>query len=152
MVLGYINNEARIFHVYVANRVQTIRDNTRPSQWHYVPTEENPADQCSRGLRADELVCSNWLTGPSFLWDKEIAHEDPTPVDLSTNDPEMKKVVIHATESGETVSILQRLERFSTWASAIRAITALQKVARNDRKNSPASEDDRLKSRLTIIR
>ena len=30
VVLGYINNEAKRFHVYVANRVQQIRDLTDP--------------------------------------------------------------------------------------------------------------------------
>ena len=32
VVLGYINNEARRFHVFVANRVQQIRDHTAPNQ------------------------------------------------------------------------------------------------------------------------
>ena len=36
VVLGYINNEAKRFHVYVANRVQQIRDLTDPSSWFYV--------------------------------------------------------------------------------------------------------------------
>jgi hypothetical protein len=31
-VLGYINNEARRFHVFVANSVQEIRDRTAPNQ------------------------------------------------------------------------------------------------------------------------
>lgn len=32
VVLGFINNESRRFHVYVANRVQQIRDYASPSQ------------------------------------------------------------------------------------------------------------------------
>jgi len=31
VVLGYISNEAKRFHVYVANRVQQIRDVTDPN-------------------------------------------------------------------------------------------------------------------------
>ena len=46
---GYIRNDARQFHVFVANRVQQIRDSSSPSQWQYVRTEENPADEISRG-------------------------------------------------------------------------------------------------------
>lgn len=68
VVLGYINNEARRFHVFVANRVQRIRDKTDPAQWHYIDTEQNPADHASRGLKVSELISSNWLTGPKFLW------------------------------------------------------------------------------------
>ncbi|KAL7842594.1 hypothetical protein SRHO_G00242830 [Serrasalmus rhombeus] len=35
VVLAYINNESRMFHGFVANRVQLIRENTDPSQWGY---------------------------------------------------------------------------------------------------------------------
>ena len=33
VVLGYIQNESRRFYVYVANRVQTIRNATDLHQW-----------------------------------------------------------------------------------------------------------------------
>jgi hypothetical protein len=50
VVLGYINNEAKRFHIFVANRVQQIRDITQPEQWHHIRTHENPADIASRGI------------------------------------------------------------------------------------------------------
>jgi len=68
IVLGYVNNEAKRFHVYVANRVQQICDVPNPSSWLYVRTDVNPADHASRGLSASQLLQgSNWLTGPPFL-------------------------------------------------------------------------------------
>lgn len=39
VVLGYIKNEARRFHVFVANCVQKIRDTTDPRQWFYIETD-----------------------------------------------------------------------------------------------------------------
>ena len=36
IVLAYINNEAKRFHVFVANRVQYIRDHTKADQWQYI--------------------------------------------------------------------------------------------------------------------
>ena len=47
VVLGYLNNEARRFHVFVANRVQRIKHSTRTDQWNYVESEKNPADHAS---------------------------------------------------------------------------------------------------------
>jgi hypothetical protein len=55
VVLGYINNEARRFHVFVANRMQMIRDVTDLRQWYYVNTSNNPTDHASRGLRETEI-------------------------------------------------------------------------------------------------
>ncbi len=60
-------NESKRFYVYVHNRVQRIRQSSRPEQWHYVCTEENPADHASRSLPASCLAQTSWFTGPSFL-------------------------------------------------------------------------------------
>ena len=69
VVLGYINNEARRFHAYVGNRVQHIRDRSKPEQWHHVSGEDNPADEASRALTAKELLeDERWFRGPNFLW------------------------------------------------------------------------------------
>jgi hypothetical protein len=76
IVLGFINNEAKRFHVYVANRVQKIRDMTSVDQWHHVSTCSNPADLASRGTSADELLKSMWLNGPEFLWEKQLPLTD----------------------------------------------------------------------------
>ena len=56
VVLGYIANQTKQFHVFVANRVQRIQERTTQEQWHYVDTKSNPADDASRGIRMQELV------------------------------------------------------------------------------------------------
>ena len=47
VVLGYINNDARRFQVFVANRIQRIKSSTKPEQWVHVVSEDNPADHAS---------------------------------------------------------------------------------------------------------
>lgn len=59
VVLSYINNDLRRFHTFVANRVQKIRNSTNPQQWHYVPTNTNPADGASRGRTIHDLLRSD---------------------------------------------------------------------------------------------
>ncbi|CAB4033463.1 Hypothetical predicted protein [Paramuricea clavata] len=61
VVLGYINNDARRFHVFVANRVQQIRDHSSKDQWNYVESKLNPADEASRGLKACDIVSDSRL-------------------------------------------------------------------------------------------
>ncbi|XP_029967089.1 uncharacterized protein LOC115402704 [Salarias fasciatus] len=89
VVLGYVSNEARRFHIFVANRVQRIRETTNPQQWHYVDTNENPADYASRGLNVSELINSSWFQGPKFLWERELDIKQGTS-ELLVGDPEIK--------------------------------------------------------------
>ena len=125
VVLGYIVNDAKRFHVFVGNRVQQIRDQTSPSQWKYVSTKDNPADIASRGATVSELIKSNWLTGPQILWNQELPEcDDIIDIECLKDDPEVKKVQTFSVFESEvrTSSILDRLERFSDWNKAKRAI------------------------------
>lgn len=115
VVLGYINNEARRFQVFVANRIQQIKSSTEPGQWRYVATEHNPADHASRGLTAKELMESNWFTGPSFLWQRKLP-KDEVKVEVSDGDPELRRAQVLATKVTEQTSLLKRLQKFSDWA------------------------------------
>jgi hypothetical protein len=72
VVLGYINNETRRFHTYVSNRVERIRHISKPNQWKYVPTDENPADLATRCVQEDlRQKVMNWLHGPSQFLESE---------------------------------------------------------------------------------
>ena len=59
VVLGYIKNDSKRFHLFVANRIQQIRDQTSPNQWRHIETKSNLADNASRGITAKELVESS---------------------------------------------------------------------------------------------
>jgi len=133
IVLGYISNDAKRFHVFVANRVQFIRDHTRVDQWQYVSTQENPADHASRGCSIAKLLASNWFIGPEFLWTSVVLK--PASIEcLMFRDPEVKSVQVLATKSTENYSIISRLERFSTWSRAVRALTVLRRFIHRKRE------------------
>ena len=69
VVFGYINNEARRFHIFVANRVQAIRENSEVRMWKFVDTDNNPADDASRDIDlASASADQRWFEGPKFLW------------------------------------------------------------------------------------
>ena len=46
-VLNYIRNEHSNFGVYVAHRINEIRENSSVSQWHYIPSNMNVADDAT---------------------------------------------------------------------------------------------------------
>jgi len=117
-VLKYIRNDKKRFHVFVANRMQTIRNATNPNQWRYVGTDINPADDSSCGLKGHELSKQHrWITGPNFLWlpESEWPQLPGDLDDVSYNDPEVKKVLVNSMDVEENADLLKRLTRFSEW-------------------------------------
>ena len=102
--------------------MQLIRDRTSPDQWNYVQTRDNPADDASRGLEAQELVNNTrWWNGPDFLWMPR--HDKPTlNFVVSPEDPEVKKISVLTTSAAERSTVLQCVERFSNWHRAKRVI------------------------------
>ena len=56
VVLDYINNNTKKFKIFVANRIQQIHEGSNVSQWRYVPSKMNPADDASRRLDANPLI------------------------------------------------------------------------------------------------
>ena len=126
VVLGYINNEARRFHTFVANRVELIRERTTPDQWKYVSTDENPADHASRGLSPAELPATRWFSGPEFLWERKLKFEDVSP-ELCTEDPEVRAVVLAGTAVPNPRSLLERLSKFSSWTRMVIGLTWLRR-------------------------
>ncbi|KAL0154219.1 hypothetical protein M9458_050473 [Cirrhinus mrigala] len=151
VVLGYISNEARRFHVFVANRVQRIRETTDPRQWYYINTGENPADYASRGLTIEELINSNWLTGPRFLWKKEIDAKRGI-LELSVGDPEVKAVQVLKTEAVMQVDFQQQLSRFSKWTTVVNVIARIQRLAKKVKISEPLSVEERRRASFTLVR
>lgn len=97
-VLHYISNDQKRFQVFVANRVQTIRNLSDPGQWKYVDTctKENPADDASRGFVAKALnEQQRWLRRPRFLWqpEKDWPAQPLSLEEISNENPEIKRQV-----------------------------------------------------------
>ena len=133
VVLGYIKNDARRFHVFVANRVEQIRENSTPDQWRYINTKETPADEASHSITPHDLLHNScWLNGSRFLWDKELPHEreEQMNFNISSDDPEVKKahVLTIGAKPERMATIAERLEYFSDWNRAKRAISVCMKL------------------------
>ncbi|XP_069610796.1 uncharacterized protein [Ranitomeya imitator] len=124
VVLGYIHNQTKRFYVYVHNRVTRIRKSSKPEQWNYVSSELNPADLATRAISASALVKSAWLTGPSFLLDKEEESTQDNFFSLQNpnSDPEIhQEVKAYKTRAGQD---RQHFEYFSSWTRLVRAIAS----------------------------
>lgn len=93
IVLSYISNDAKKFKIFVANRVQQIRDSSEPGQWHHVASEENPADYASRGAEVKEII-PNWITAPEFLQTPNLNIPKPNHRNVNQDDPEVRNLSV----------------------------------------------------------
>ncbi len=141
IVLGYIHNVTRRLYMYVANRVACIREAKQPSQWHYICSEQNPADHASRFVTAAHLPLTNWFSGPDFL--KECrpigsSVEESYGLVQSEEDVEIRpQVNTLATVITEQSLDSRRFQRFSRWRYLVRAVTTLTHIAKSFSQSLP---------------
>ena len=124
VVLAYIKNESKRFKIFVANRIELIKEHSRTDQWNYVNTKENPADDASRGLDPSMVTkTKRWFYGPDFLWKSETSwRSTKESFDIHEDDPEVR-VTIKTNAIMVTSSIITRLEqRISEWSRMKRVL------------------------------
>ena len=96
-VLSWINSSGSWHKIFIVNRLSLFLSTSTVSQWGYVPSSLNPADDGTRGIKILEITSgSQWLKWHVFLlnnpetWPERpnIALECPstcfplTPIDL----------------------------------------------------------------------
>ncbi|XP_068735424.1 uncharacterized protein [Montipora capricornis] len=128
--LQYIKNEDKRFHTFVANRLAVIHDGSKPSQWNFVESARNPADDASRGLTPEELLLQDrWFKGPEFLWKQEESWPVPSsPLpSIPDQDPEIKsqgQTNRTTMVSGES-NLNSMIQRYSSWYELKRGVAWL---------------------------
>ena len=122
-VLKWIFDEKTRFKTFIHNRLSKIHQLSRPNQWRYVPTELNPADDCSRGLEPNDTKWERFLGGPEFL--KKGEDEWPTQKRLP---PKEKIMTINALTTTRSHPpnfdwVLAIAERVEKWSSKVRRVS-----------------------------
>ncbi|XDV43684.1 hypothetical protein PO909_012122, partial [Leuciscus waleckii] len=121
-------------------------------QWRYVPTRDNPADHVSGGLTVDEMISSDWFTGPRFLWNKEMVLPANEITELQLGDSEVRCSQTLNTKAVEQETIVNRLSKFSSWSQVIGAIARIQRRIRKDKSNRLSTVEEREKAECLIIK
>jgi len=145
-VLRYLMNETRRFKSFVANRVSEILETTDTNQWRYIPSKLNPADCCSRGVKA-AVLCrdAQWSEGPTFLQLEEDRWPQlKTPsAEVEKDDPDVKSAVsttikssiYHIGTGAGTFTIdptkLIDPSHVSTWNRLVRKTAWIKRAIRN---------------------
>ena len=84
-VLYWLLSDSCRYKVFVGTRVAEIQDLTKSQGWRYVDSQNNPADDLTRGKSLSDLAqpC-RWNQGPAFL----LQSPDLWPTSLAIGQPE----------------------------------------------------------------
>ena len=76
-IIRWIKSEPRTKQIFVAHRLGEIGELTETSEWHWVPSGQNPSDDATRWTDSASQSHERWVSGPQFLrnpetmWPKE---------------------------------------------------------------------------------
>ena len=141
IVLGFINNQQRRFHTYVANRVNKIRQTSHTSQWRFIPGESNPADLLTRKKLPSQFNQKTWMSGPAFLYKHKDAWDMYNDIPkLPITHPEIKSeppTVMAVIATKEPIDDL--INYYSSWDRLKRAVAWLKRFLKVLQKKAQPS-------------
>ncbi|XP_055584778.1 uncharacterized protein LOC129737643 [Uranotaenia lowii] len=71
-VLAWITSDLRRYNQFVSCRIGEIIEKTNPSEWRWIPSKLNVADDATKwGAGPDLAAASRWWSGPKFLYETE---------------------------------------------------------------------------------
>ncbi|XP_068206285.1 uncharacterized protein [Palaemon carinicauda] len=122
----YIHSNTKRFPVFVANRVRVIRDYSKPEQWRYVNSSDNPVDVASRGISVHQfLQCDEWFHGSSFIASDYLPSQEHVCADCVDDKSEhVSAVTIYEEHHGFT----RLIEYFSSWSRLQKAVSVFQQL------------------------
>ncbi|XP_075168827.1 uncharacterized protein LOC142240968 [Haematobia irritans] len=143
-VLSWIGSSNRRYKPFVAHSVTEILAPTSPTNWRWVPTNLNVADQTTRMKhKVDFDFNSRWFKGPEFLYENESSWPKATTKDtLGPFEEELPPKVIVLTGS---TSIFD-YSRFSSFLTLKRTVAWVLRFSKRCRKRKHPNEQNGLKA------
>jgi hypothetical protein len=118
---------------FINNRIKEIKkiNDQYDCEFHYLKSNDNPADIASRGISADELKHNQlWWNGPDWLHLTEEEWPQTNFPNIIINEIIETSVNLLKTKSNENVSNTPKLfdwKRFSSWTKLIFTLTIIMK-------------------------
>ncbi|XP_062537985.1 uncharacterized protein LOC134206298 [Armigeres subalbatus] len=143
-LLSWIRSDTRKYRQYVAVRIGEILESTNISEWRWVPTKLNVADEATKWTKEPAVEPdSRWFEGPEFLylpeklWPQQVAQPKETTEELRP---------VHMHQEIVRPSIIE-VSRFSKWERMLRSMAYVFhfidscRTRRDDRRSILSQED-----------
>ncbi|XP_070068094.1 uncharacterized protein [Drosophila takahashii] len=141
-VLRWIGSTHRRYKQFVGNRVAEILESTKVTQWRWVPTADNAADDATRSqCHVDLSQQSRWLSGPAFLRQPAGSWPQPEPGverDLDINDVEEVSSEFALVAANDFCISFQR---FSSYTRLLRTTAWVLRFTRRCRRQRSELEE-----------
>lgn len=135
VVLAWIQGDATRWEAYVVNRVTKIKRIIPANEWHYVKSEQNPADCASRGLLPTKLLNFNlWWQGPDFLTEQQTSEDSLGVYTTTMGSTNCAKTAISTHQNEHLITTL--LNKCSSLTRIIRVIAWIQRFITNLRNKT----------------
>ena len=139
-VIGQIHGESKRYPTFTANRLSEILDTSGPQQWRHCPGKRNPADDGSRGLKADAINPNcPWLNGPAF----HLLSEDQWPEDISKSNIVPCETLMSVVDGWKLNPQFIDLSRYSSFFKFWRITAHVKRLIQNCRKRKENGNEDR---------
>lgn len=127
-VLSWLRTNPRNYRQFVAFRLVEIAESTKVSEWRWVPTALNVADEATKWQKFPDLSSnSRWLNGPPFLrLPEEEWPKQPTIGSISDSIDDVRVVLSH---SASDPPITVNIEYFGSWQRMLRAQARVYRTA-----------------------
>lgn len=156
-VLSWLGSDNRKYHQFVAHRVGEIFETTNLTEWRWIPSKQNVADEATKWSKPPSFQnTSRWFSGPEFL--KLPKSEWPAKVQVAPDTLEEMKV--HYAHSKLIVPILIETKNISNWNKMHRAIAYVMRyvsilrarVKKEIVPHGPLTRDELVASEILLFR
>ncbi|KXJ79503.1 hypothetical protein RP20_CCG000608 [Aedes albopictus] len=126
-VLCWLRSDHRKYSKFVAARTGEILENSELSEWFWIPTKQNVADEGTKWQKTPDLSPScRWFRGPDFLW-QQYCEWPAQPTSNETTTTEMNAFVnTHA-----VYEPIVNFAKYSDWRKLLRIATYVLRFLRN---------------------
>ena len=140
IALSWIKADPARWHTFVSNRVSQIQSMLPTTEFIHVPSEENPANLCSRVLLATHLVAQQtfWFQGPSWLG-SSFPDQPQTLLTKEEASQEVKTLTVLTSPSNSLVD----LDNFNSLVKLLRTLCICKVAFKKDLK-TPGGNGSRL--------
>ncbi|XP_019218180.1 uncharacterized protein LOC109203254 [Oreochromis niloticus] len=152
-VLTWLKSDSCRYKVFVGTRIAEIQDLTEVSRWRYVNTEDNPADDLTRGKTLLELSQPNrWTQGPPFL----LTNPDTWPTlqggEGQEDNGELRATAFCGTTTTCSPQLTVPMSNFGKWSEAVKATDRILHGAAADEGNHVMTATDASAAELHLLK